>query len=431
MGRPMSLDIDATRRRVSLDPRDPSFFNDPYEAYRVIRDACPVFFWEQYGFWCFSRHSDVSALLRDRRFGRQILHLTSRAALGWADPPAYLKPFLDLERHSLLELEPPEHTRLRNLVNRAFVSRQVERLAPRIAELTNELIDGFAAQGSADLIEALAKPIPVIVIAELLGVPTRIWPRLLEWSHRMVAMYQFDVTRATEEAAAAAALEFAEFLRAYIAERRRRPGEDLISHLIAALAESGKLSQDELIATCVLLLNAGHEATVHAIGNGLKALLEGSTAARSALATEATRSGLIEDLLRFDAPLHLFTRFVLEDLSFDDVDLKLGQRVGLLLGAANRDPERFPDPDRIEATRTPNPHVSFGAGVHFCIGAPLARLELAVVLPILLERLPNLEMIAPPRYRDSFHFHGLEALWARWGVDRKPPPRIDKITRPS
>lgn len=416
---PMNFKIDARRRSVSLDPRDPDFFNDPYPKYRAIHETAPTFFWEQYGFWCFSRHNEVSALLRDRRFGRQILHLTSRAALGWREPPAHLKPFLDLERHSLLELEPPEHTRLRNLVNRAFVSRQVERLAPRIAELTHELIDGFAEQGSVDLADAVAKPIPVIVIAELLGAPAEMWPRLLDWSHRMVAMYQFGVTQATEETAAAAALEFAAFLRAYVDERRRQPGDDLISHLIAAQTEGGKLSQDELIATCVLLLNAGHEATVHAIGNGLKALLEAPAAVRNALAEQSTRAALVEELLRFDAPLHLFTRYVLEDLSFDGVELKMGERIGLLLGAANRDPERFPDPDRIDWARSPNPHVSFGAGIHFCVGAPLARLELAVVLPVLFDRLADLELVAPPRYRDSFHFHGLEALWARWRIERE------------
>jgi cytochrome P450 len=410
----MNIQIDAVRRRVSLDPRDPTFFNDPYPAYRAIREAAPTFFWEQYGFWCFSRHGEVSSLLRDRRFGRQILHLTSRAQLGWSEPPAHLKPFFDLERHSLLELEPPEHTRLRNLVNRAFVSRQVERLAPRIAALTNKLIDGFVAQGSANLLDVLATPIPVIVIAELLGVPAEMWPRLLDWSHCMVAMYQFGVSRSVEDGAAAAALEFADFLRAYVEERRRRPGEDLISQLIAAQSEGGRLNEDELIATCVLLLNAGHEATVHAIGNGVKALLEGPAAARSALAVDGARASLIEELLRYDAPLHLFTRFVLEDLKFEGVAFKKGERIGLLLGAANRDPERFPDPDRIEAARTPNPHVSFGGGIHFCIGAPLARLELATVLPIIVDRLPNLELAAPARYRDSFHFHGLEALWARW-----------------
>jgi cytochrome P450 len=410
----MSASIDAQRRRVSLDPRDPGFFNNPYPAYRAIREAAPAFFWEQYGFWCFCRHRDVSALLRDRRFGRQILHVTNRDALGWSEPAAHLKPFFDLERHSLLELEPPEHTRLRNLVNRAFVSRQVERLAPRIAALTNELIDVFEAKGSADLLSVLATPIPVIVIAELLGVPADMWPRLLDWSHRMVAMYQFGVTRAVEDEAATAAGEFASFLRAYVEERRRRPADDLISQLIAVEAAGGRLSEDELIATCVLLLNAGHEATVHAIGNGVKALLEERVDAAPALAGEAERGALVEELLRYDAPLHLFTRYVLEDLAYEGVALRKGERVGLLLGAANRDPERFADPDRIEAVRSPNPHVAFGGGIHFCVGAPLARLELATVLPILVERLSNLELAATPRYRDSFHFHGLEALWVRW-----------------
>src|SRR5271154_4893937 len=212
----MPPSIDAGRRRVWLSPRDPEFVSDPYRAYAAIRESSPVFFWEDYGFWCFARHADVSALLRDRRFGRGITHLMSRAELGWPEPKPHLQPFDALERHSILELEPPEHTRLRNLVNRAFVSRQVERLAPRIAALTNKLIDGFVAQGSADLLDVLATPIPVIVIAELLGVPAEMWPRLLDWSHRMVAMYQFGATREAEDGAVAATQEFVAVLRGCI-----------------------------------------------------------------------------------------------------------------------------------------------------------------------------------------------------------------------
>jgi cytochrome P450 len=411
----MDFSIDSRRRRVSLDPRDPAFFNDPYPAYSAIREAAPVFFWEQYGFWCFARHSDVAALLRDRRFGRQILHVASRRELGWDEPGAHLKPFLDLEAHSLLELEPPEHTRLRNLVNRAFVSRQVERLAPRIAAMTNELIDGFRSRGSADLLAELAIQIPVVVIAELLGVPAPMWRQLLDWSHRMVAMYQFGVTRAVEDGAAAAAGEFSAFLTAYVEERRKRRADDLISRLIDAEEAGGKLSQEELIATCVLLLNAGHEATVHGIGNGAKAMLESGAASVAASASgAATQANLVEELLRYDPPLHLFTRYALEEVEYEGARLKKGERIGLLLGAANRDPERFPDPDRIDWARAPNPHVAFGGGIHFCVGAPLARLELEIVLPILFERLPGLALAAPPRYRDSFHFHGLESLPVRW-----------------
>ncbi|HLH49770.1 MAG TPA: cytochrome P450 [Roseiarcus sp.] len=406
----MNLSVDAPRRRVSVNPRDPAFFNDPYPAYHAIRDAAPVFFWEDYGFWCFARHRDVSALLRDRRFGRQILHVASREKLGWPAPAAHLKPFLDVERHSLLELEPPEHTRLRNLVNRAFVSRQVERLGPRIAALAHQLIDGFAARGSADLLADFATQIPVVVIAELLGVPAAMWRQLLDWSHRMVAMYQFGVTREAEENAAAASQEFSAFLAAYVEERRARRADDLISRLIEAEEAGGKLSQDELIATCILLLNAGHEATVHGIGNGVKALLE------NGVRPERPAAPLVEELLRFDSPLHLFTRYALEDLDYEGVSLKKGDEVGLLLGAANRDPERFPEPDRLAPSRAPNPHVAFGGGIHFCVGAPLARLELEIVLPILFERLPGLALAEPPRYRDSFHFHGLESLPVRWRV---------------
>ncbi len=191
--------------------------------------------------------------------------------------------------------------------------------------------------------------------------------------------------------------------------------DDIISRLIEVEEAGGSLSQDELIATCVLLLNAGHEATVHGIGNGAKAILEGGAAAVAALAAGgATQSSLVEELLRYDAPLHLFTRYALQDVEYESVAIKKGERIGLLLGAANRDPERFPDPDRIDWARAPNPHVAFGGGIHFCVGAPLARLELEIVLPILFERLPDLALAEPPRYRDSFHFHGLASLPVQW-----------------
>jgi cytochrome P450 len=414
--------IDVDRRFVSLDPRDPAFFHDPYPAYCAIRAATPAFFWEQYGFWCFASHADVSALLRDRRFGRQILHVMNRRQLGWDESPRHLQPFLDVEKHSLLELEPPEHTRLRTLVNRAFVSRQVERLAPRIAELANERIDGFENRGRIDLIEHFASPIPVIVIAELLGAPAQMWRQLLDWSHRMVAMYQFGRTRAVEESAAAAAGEFAAFLRGHIAKRRGARGDDLISHLIAAESEEGRLSEDEMVATCILLLNAGHEATVHGLGNGVKAMLEASIEPSEAFATPTAIRSFVDELLRFDAPLHLFTRYALEDVEYRGIALKQGDSIGLLLGAANRDPDRFPDPDRIVADRSPNPHVSFGGGIHFCVGAPLARLEMEVALPILFRRLPGLRLAERPAYRDAYHFHGLASLPVEWqgGSEGRP-----------
>ena len=411
----MNLAIDAARRRVRLNPRDPEFFNDPYPAYAAIRQAAPAFFWEEYGFWCFARHADVSMALRDRRFGRQILHVMSRAELGWPEPKPHLEPFDALERHSILELEPPEHTRLRNLVNRAFVSRRIEKLEPQIAALAHERIDAFVRAGSAELMAEFAGPIPVAVIADVLGAPRDMGHALVDWSHRMVAMYQFGVDRAVEDRAAEAARAFAEFVRGYARVRRRDLGDDLISQLLIAESDGGKLREDDLVATVILLLNAGHEATVHAIGNGVKIMLEHGVDARSMFASESAIAATVEELLRLDAPLHLFTRYALDDLEFAGVNLRKGEKIGLLLGAANRDPERFPNPDVFDRARAANAHVSFGAGIHFCVGAPLARLELAVTLPILFARLPDLRLIEPPRYRDSFHFHGLEALKVEWG----------------
>ncbi len=410
----MTPTIDAARRRLRLDPRDPGFFNDPYRAYGAIHAASPVFFWEDYGFWCFARHADVSALLRDRRFGRQTTHLMSRAELGWPEPKPHLASFDALERHSILELEPPEHTRLRNLVNRAFVSRRIEKLGPRIVALAHERIDAFAPERSAELIAEFAAPIPVAVIADLLGVPREMGPTLVEWSHRMVAMYQFGVDHEVEERAAEAARAFADFVRAFARARRGDPGDDLVSQLLVAGSDGKRLSEDELVTTVILLLNAGHEATVQAIGNGVKAMLEAGVDAPLAFADESATAATIEEALRFDPPLHLFTRYALEDAEFAGVRFKKGERLGLLLGAANYDPERFPDPNVFDSTRSPNPHVSFGAGIHFCVGAPLARLELSVALPILFARLPGLRLAEPPRYRDAFHFHGLEALKVEW-----------------
>ncbi len=397
------MKIDSNTRSVDLDPRQPQFFQNPYPAYHAIRARLPAFKWEQYGYWCFARHEDVNALLRDRRFGRQILHVASREELGWPETPQHLKSFYAFERHSLLELEPPVHTRLRGLVNRSFLSRQVERLRPAILSLSNGLIDRFETKGEVDLLAEFATPIPVIVICDLLGVPNDMAQQLLAWSHDMVAMYQARRDRAVEDAAAAATIAFSDFMRGYIKQRRKAPRQDLLSELIRAEEQGNRLSEDELVTTAILLLNAGHEATVHAIGNGVKALIELGI-------RDNISDGHVEELLRYDAPLHLFTRYALEDLDYAGIKFKKGEEVGLMLGAANRDPARFPDPDRFDPAREPNPHMSFGAGIHFCIGAPLARLEMQVALPLLFQRLPKLALAEPPRYRDTYHFHGLEGL---------------------
>ena len=397
------MQIDRYTRSVILDPRDAQFFKNPYPAYHAIRVACPVFKWEQYGHWCFAAYDDVNTMLRDRRFGRQILHVASRAELGWPEVPDHIMPFAEHEIHSLLELEPPVHTRLRSLVNRAFLSRQVERLRPRLVNLCNSLLDKLDSGLEVDLITTYCTPIPITIICELLGAPVDMAEQFLVWSHDHVAMYMARRDRAVEDKAVVAVTAFSAYMRDLIRERQKNLGDDLLSELIRAKDDGGKLSEDELVTTAILMLNAGHEATVHSMGNAIKALLENGI-------TSGIASGHIEECLRHDAPLHMFTRYALEDLDYNGLRLKKGETVGLMLGAANRDRARFANPDIFDPTRISNTHTSFGAGIHFCVGAPLARLEMEVGLQVLFERMPGMKLVGAPTYRDAYHFHGLERL---------------------
>ena len=410
------LEID--QLTVSQSPSDPQFVQNPYGAYQNWYRNNPVFWWQEYGHWCFAGYEHVQALFRDRRFGREILHVASREELGWPEIPKHLANFYAFEAHSLLEREPPVHTRLRKLVNRAFVSRQVERLRPRIEALAHQLIDEFEGNRKVDLLEEFATPIPVIIIAELLGVPVDMSDQLLDWSHKMVAMYQHNRDRTIEDEAVKATLEFSAFIEGYVEKRRKNPGDDLISTLIAAEDDGEHLSMDELVTTCMLLLNAGHEATVHALGNGVKSLLEyvdGEGVSVAELLGDAKSvAQVVEEMLRFDAPLHMFTRYALEDCEFAGVQFKKGDVAGLLLGAANRDPNHFESADRFMPGRPDGGLTTFGGGIHFCIGAPLARLELQVALTVLFERLPNLRLDGAPKYSNRYHFHGLEKLLVKW-----------------
>jgi cytochrome P450 len=396
-----------------LDPCDPAFVRDPYPFYAVMRDLGRVFAWRQLGHRCMARYDDVNALLRDRRFGRQILHVATRAQLGWPEPATHLGPFHDFEQHSLLELEPPRHTRLRGFVNAAFLPRQVDRCAAPIEQLAHDLVDGFAGRGRCDLVADYAAPLAVGVIADFLGVPRGLGPRLLAWSHDMVAIYQARRDRSIEDRTVAATAEFSTFMREFVAARRRELQDDFLSQLVMATNHAGQgLTDDEIVTMGILLLNAGHEATVHALGNGVRAILEHVPHAAAAVA--ANPAGHVEEMLRFDAPLHMFTRYALEDVEVAGERFRVGDVIGLLLGSANRDPARFPEPERYDATRSPNPHVSFGAGIHACVGAPLARLEMQVALRVLFERLPGMRIEKPPLIKDAWHFRGLEALWIGW-----------------
>ncbi len=391
-------------QKFSQSPTAPAFVQDPYAFYERVRNSGdPMFFWEDYDVAATVSYAQVWAILRDRRFGRE-----APPDCRPARPP-HQREFWQVEDHSLLELEPPRHTRLRSLILRAFTSRRIAALGPEIEQLAHQLVERSVAQGpDFDLLDTFARPLPVIIIARLLGVPEERADDLLAWSNAMVGMYQAGRTHETERAAAQAALEFRAFMLDYVDYRRARPADDLITHLIAAEEDGEKLSTDELISTCILLLNAGHEATVHTIGNGVHAILDHGTP--RAVLEPASIDGLVEEILRYDSPLHMFQRWAYDDIEIGRHVIRKGEKVACLLAAANRDPSRWSAPQEFDPARPLQTNVAFGAGVHFCIGAPLARLELRTALPVLFHRLPQLRLSAPAQYAPKYHFHGFESL---------------------
>lgn len=411
---PSVLRLDPATRHVSLNGNDPAFYGNPNAVYAALHAHCPTFYWEEQKMWTVVGYDHVNALLRDRRFGRQILHVASREELGMADPLPHLTNFDAAELHSLLEIEPPEHTRLRTLVNRAFVSRHVEKMKGEIATLANRLIDGFAADGEVELLSAFADIIPVTMIARMIGIPDEMGPQLLKWSHAYVRMYMFGRTRADEEAADRAAKEFADYVKSVIRERRAAPRDDLLSHMITTEHRGQHLSDEELVSTTIVLLNAGHEATVHQIGNSVRGILDSGLSPATLFADEAATERAVEETLRICAPVHIFDRWALEPAEIDGISFRRGDKVAMILAAANLDPTKFSDPLTFRPDRREAPNLSFGAGIHFCIGAPLARLELNVALPILFERLPGLRLAQTPVVKDVYHFHGLERLDLSW-----------------
>ena len=384
-------------------PVEPSFVQDPYPFYQKARQSGDLFLWTDYDRISAVSHRAVGKFLRDRRWGREI------PAEFRSDAPDHLEPFMRLERNSMLELDPPDHTRLRGLVNRAFTSRRINGLEPMISEISEQLVTGHNGQ-PFELQKSFAERLPVMVIARLLGVPEDTCDQLLSWSHDMVAMYQANRDHEAELGAAKAAAEFTEFMNGQIEIKRSAPANDLVTDLIAVEDEQGKLTRDEMISTCILLLNAGHEATAFAIGNGIKAIIESGLDPAEILAP-GNRESTVEEILRFDPPLHIFERYAKEDMELFGQGFCRGDMVAVLLAAANRDPEVFEQPDDFIPARTGAGHTSFGAGIHFCVGAPLARLEMAAGLATLFNIHPDLRLEDTPRYADRYHFHGLEELW--------------------
>ncbi|MBX9457363.1 MAG: cytochrome P450 [Rhizobium sp.] len=411
---PSYFKFDPATRHLSLDGRDPAFYLDPNRAYAAMHATSPTFFWEQEKHWYFTAYDQVNAILRDRRFGRQITHVMTREELGWPEPSLHLADFDRSESKSLLAIEPPEHTRLRTLVNRAFVSRTIERLRPEIAALAHRLIDGFEKDGETELLTRFAEIIPVTVIAQMIGVPNEMCRQLLDWSHDYVRMYMFGRTAEDESKANQAAKAFADYVVSLAADRRRIPRDDLLTLMLSPARDGQYLTEEELVSTTIVLLNAGHEATVHQIGNAVNKILHNRCDPKSLFADARATELTVEESFRISAPVHIFKRWALEDLEFGGIQFRKGDEVGLILAAANLDPQKFSDPLAFRPGRAEGLSLSFGAGIHFCIGAPLARLEMNIALPILFERLPAMRLAREPVVKDVYHFHGLERLDLCW-----------------
>ncbi len=395
----------------AFDPLSLDFIANPYPVYDQLRASTPCFWHEASQLWFFTTHHAVEQLLRDRRFGRSILHVLSREQAGLPPERPELEPFTRLGANSMFDKEPPEHTRLKALVHKVFTPRRVEQLRQQIQAITDDLLNAVAAQGGMDLLEDFATPLPVTVIAELLGVPEADRHRLRPWSQAIVAMYELDHTPEQERAAVQAATEFADYLRHLARQRRTNPHDDLITALALVEEQGDRLSEDELIATCVLLLNAGHEATVNVIGNGMLALLQHPDQFAQLRHNPTLVPSAVEEMMRYDTPLQLFRRWVLADVVYEGVELQQGMQIGLMFGAANRDPAVFDSPHMFDISRNPNPHIAFGGGVHYCLGAPLARLELQIAIKTLIERFPNLRIDGPaPSYRPAYVIRGLQSF---------------------
>ncbi|MCW2840863.1 MAG: cytochrome [Aeromicrobium sp.] len=382
-----------------LDAGSPDFVRDPYPVLASLRAKGPVLWHEPMGVWLATTHDAVSQVLRNRAFGRL-----------WTDwePAAQMEPFNALHRNQMMENEPPTHTRLRRLVAAAFGRGHVERMRPRIEQLAASMVDELGK--SFDVLGDYAEPMPVFVIADLLGVPREDHVKLRDWSQAIVHMYEPNVGALTKKAAIDASTAFSDYVRDVVEQRRSSPGDDLITDLIEARDDGTRLSDDELVASVVLLLNAGHEASVNVFGNGFHALLEHPEQLARITGGEVPVEIALEELIRFDAPLQLFERTATADVEVSGQLVRAGEKVACLMGSANRDAAVFEDADVFDVGRDPNPHVGFGMGVHFCLGAPLARAELQISIRTLLDRFPELRLAGESPRRPTWVLRGYESI---------------------
>jgi cytochrome P450 len=390
-----------------FDTSDPAFVADPYPFFAELRREGAVHWHPQLGLFVAVTHAACDAVLRDRSLGRI-----------WRDrePVEAFPAFNMLHRTSILENEPPTHTRLRRLVAGAFGRGHVERMRPAVTALADALVADLVTrlqdgEPSRDLIADVAEPLPVEVIAELLNVPAVDRHLLRPWSNAIVKMYEYGLDPELQRQAEASAAAFVAYLRGLVAERRARPRtDDLVSDLVAAADGSDRLTEDEVVGTCVLLLMAGHEATVNVVGNGMLALLGNPEQWQQVVADPEVVPTAVEEMVRYDSSLQLFERTATREVTVAGVTVPEGAKVAALLGAAHRDPAAFVDPDVVDLRRAPNNHLGFGAGIHFCLGAPLARIEVQAVLAALRSRLPGITLVRAPQRRPEFVIRGLRGL---------------------
>jgi cytochrome P450 len=402
----------ALSEAVGFDPSDPGFLSDPYPVLNALRERARVLYDPGRERWFVSRHEDVRSCLRDKRLGRNFRHVMEPEEIGVLPLDPRWQPFWDVERWSLLWLEPPDHTRIRKLVAAAFTPRSVEALREPAQELARGLLEPLATAGETELLYDYAQPYSIAVICRMLGVPLDRHRDLLDWSHRMVKMYEFDVPPEAAAAATQAAAEFRDYVHELIRERRATPRVDMVTALAEARVDGARLSDDEIVSTVVVLLNAGHEASVNTLGNGMLAFARHPGQWRSVVEGAVPAQAAGEEMIRFDPPLQLFERWVLtDDFSIGDVPIPRGAKIALLFGSANRDPRVFDRADEFDVGReNAVQHIGFGGGIHVCIGAPLARIELEASLEALRTWWPEFQLAEEPRRTGAFVIWGLEGL---------------------
>jgi cytochrome P450 len=394
-----------------FDLADPELIADPYPVLAALQAAAPIFWYEPSRQWIVTRHALIHAALRDRRMGRGYTHRYTHEEFGRPEPDPRWAAFFDSERWSLLNIEPPDHTRIRSLISKVFTPTSVAALRPQIERTAAGTLAPLARRGRFDLVREFAQPFSVAVICAMLGVPPEDSRLLLDWSHAIVKMYELTTTDEQRMAASAAAADFVVYIRRLIDARRAAPDDLLVSRLVAVEQAGDRLTTDEIVCTTIVLLNAGHEATVNTLGNGMRAFMLHPDQWRRVVSGQVPARTAIEEMVRWDSPLQLFERWVLDDgVEIAGQPLRVGDEIAMLFGAANRDPDHFEEPERFDAGRGDASHVGFGGGIHFCVGAPLARLELEIALAELARTVPRLALAEQPTYQQAFVIRGLTGL---------------------